>query len=64
MTRYSRHELDQDIANAVSDDLWPILENDACRLVDVLKKTGHDFSKSRASQILRMIESTNSPSRE
>jgi hypothetical protein len=61
MSGYSRQEMIRDIANFVGDDLSPLLEIQGNQIVDFLRDNGYDFSKSRASQILRMIDSTNSP---
>jgi hypothetical protein len=61
MSGSSRQRMNRDIADFVSDDLWLLLETQGDQIVDLLRSNGYDFSKSRASQILRIIESTNSP---
>ena len=59
-----RQEAEHDVTRLVTGDIWEPLEIKGNKIVDIMKENGQDFSKSRASQILRMIESTNSPSRE
>jgi hypothetical protein len=61
MSGSSRQRMNRDIADFVSDDLWLLLETQGDQIVALLRENGYDFSKSRASQILRIIESTNSP---
>jgi len=61
MSRSNRQNMNQNIADFVSDELWLLLESQGSQIVDLLRSNGHDFSKSRASQSLRIIESTNSP---
>jgi hypothetical protein len=61
MSGSNRQRMIQNIADFVSEDLWLLLETKGDQIVDLLRSNGHDFSKSRASQILRMIDSTNSP---
>lgn len=52
------------IADFFSEDLCPLVEREGGQIVDLLRDNGYDFSRSRASQRLRMIESTACPSSE
>jgi hypothetical protein len=64
MSDADRQNMSYDIADFVSDNLRPLVEHQGNQIVDLLRDNGHDFFKSRASQRLRMMESTACPSSE
>jgi len=64
MSDTDRQKVSYDIADFFSNDLCPLVERQGDWIVDLLRDNGHDFSRSRASQRLRMIESKAYPSSE